>query len=138
MMEEKGISPIYPGGNQLTWTLDDDHGLWNYVFLGFTNAAVMPKYENERRRRPTTLLVHPQVLCGPGVMIALGRANHAYTQRYSVRQAVDEMDWDIFEQVLTQTHNWEDFQMRPRIHRVFNYEALIPSRVPPECISMPD
>jgi hypothetical protein len=135
--EDKGIVPKYPGGDGLTRALDEKYGLWDYVFLGFNTAGVMPAHKDEKHlRRPRTLYVDPQILYRSDVMIALGRTNQRWTETFDVRCAVRKMDQDVFIAMITGSLNWDamDIAMRRRAHQVFSYEILVPKRVPPEDI----
>lgn len=129
-IEIKGVVPVYPGGNDLTWALDRDYGLWNYVFLAFHTSIVMPKQPDARRRRPRFLRIDPRVLHLPGVRIALGCANHRGTKTYYVSRAVEWMDREAFVGQL----DWNDVVMRGRMRRALKYEVLVPTVVPPEYI----
>ena len=126
----RGVTPLYPGGNGLTWDLDREYGLWNDVFLAFHTSMIMPKQPDERWRRPRVLSVDPQVLHLRGARIALGRANHRSSETYSVARAVERMDHEAFLGRLDRN----DIFVRHRIHRVFNYEVLVPTVVPPAYI----
>lgn len=128
--ETRGVTPVYPGGDGLAWSLDRQYGLWNDVFLAFHTSMVMPKQPDERWRRPRVLSVDSQVLHFRGAKIALGRANHDRTKTYSVGRAVDRMDHEAFLGKLDR----DDIFVRHRIHRAFNYEVLIPTVVPPAYI----
>jgi hypothetical protein len=131
--QAKGIVPAYPGGSALTRTLDDDHGLSDYVFLGFNAAGVMPGHKDERHlRRPRTLHVDPQILYRRGVKIALGRTNRR-TETFSVWRAAQEMDHEVFIEMVTGRCDWGDIATW-RIKKVFDYEVLVPKRVPQEYI----
>lgn len=129
-IEIRGVVPVYPGGNGLTWALDRNYGLWNEVFLAFHTSMIMPKQPDERRRRPRVLRVDPRVLHLPGVKIALGRANHRGTKTYGASRAVEQMDHEAFVGQL----DWNDFFMRGRMLRARDYEVLVPTVVPPEHI----
>ena len=125
-VETRGVTPVYPGGNELTWARDREYHLWNNVFLAFHTSMVMPKQPDERWRRLHVLSVDPQVLHLRGARIALGCANHRDTDTYSVARAVARMDREAFLGEL----DWDDIFVRHRIHRAFNYEVLIPEVVP--------
>jgi hypothetical protein len=124
------IDPAHPGGSDLTRALDSQYLLDDYVFLGFNKVGVMPKHDDERQRRPRILHVDPNILRCRGVKIALGRANHARTEVFGVWRAVQEMDWQVF----AGDYDPDDIWIRSRVHKVFNYEILVPTSVPPEYI----
>lgn len=137
--EERGRRGIYspfPGGSALTQALDTLYRLNDVVFLAFTPSGIMPRQE-DRRRKPVMLCIDPAVLLLPGVKVAMGRANHAGTKVYKVAGAVRSehgIDGEAFEQVLTRTVDPNDATMRIRAMRVYDYEVLVPTVVPPEYI----
>ncbi len=127
---ELGVAPKYPGGNDLSRSLDASRGLDNAVFLSFFNSGLMPKHEDSRRRRPVILKIDARILYQPGVQVALGRANSANTSIYKPAGAFYKMDWDvIFGDV-----DGSNVHEKARVIRVYDYEVLVPDQVPPEFI----
>lgn len=129
-IEKRGVAAAYPGGNDLTWALDRQYGLWDDVFLSFHAGTVMPKHDDDRDRRPRTLRIDPRVLFRHGVRLALGCANHKGTKVYGVSRAVEAMDHAAFLGLLDP----DDLSVRWRIALAHRYEILAPSGVPPEYI----
>lgn len=126
-----GVAPAFPGGSELTRILDHEHGLSDYVFLGFSPNTVMPAHREERAlRRPVVLTIQAAILYRPDVRIALGRANHAGTEHYPVLEAVINMDRETF----VGNFDPSDIRSAAKRHRVSSYEVLVPSRVPPAFI----
>lgn len=138
----RGIMPIRPGGNAQTRSFDEDFGLSNYVFLGFSTAGLMPTHKAEnRKRRPCLLHIDPRILLLPGSKLALGRNSGARQKINSVNRAlsrIDEATVAIFRRLLEGESNWDDvtLQHRWRIYHVIDFEVLIPARVPPDLIGL--
>ena len=121
----KGITPLLPGGSQLTQALDRQNGLADYVFLSFSKAFLMPKDDAvDRHRRPILIQVEPEILFEPGVKVGLGRGGRA--SRFNAMRAFYEMDWEIGlnEQARTGT-GW-----KARWNTFLDYEILVPKCVP--------
>jgi len=124
---ELGISPLSPGGNELTRALDSDYNLNGDVFLGFHTDVLMPKHTGYQwQRRPRTLQIDPNVLFVSGAKVALGRANHRGTEIVTAWRAPHVMDWEAYEAEPEKN----DFQMKARKRRFSDYEVLIPDCVP--------
>lgn len=136
-MAERSIVPRFPGGNPLTWALDDDYGLNDVVFLGFGADVVMPSHTAERRiRRPVVLFIDPNVLALPGVRLSLGRANHRGSRTYGLARAIHMMDIEAFGWMIGLGDGYDpnDWEKRRRLNRVYDYEILVPRCVPAEYI----
>src|SRR5271163_2694370 len=71
--QARNIVPIFPGGDELTQTLDWEKGLGDYVFVGFHRSGVMPAHKGEWRRRPRMLYIDPKILYLRNVEITLAR-----------------------------------------------------------------
>jgi ssDNA thymidine ADP-ribosyltransferase, DarT len=125
-----GIVPDFPGGSRLTQILDADRRLDDMVFLSFFNRGVMPKHDDARLRRPVLLKIDARVLFRRGVQVALGRANRRSTMIYRAAGAYYKMDWNVIFGEADETNISE----RWRISQVFDYEVLVPNRVPVEYI----
>lgn len=128
--QELGIAPRYPGGNDLTRSLDASRGLDNAVFLSFFNLGLMPKHEDNRRRQPVLLKIDARILFQPGVHVALGRANSANTTIYKPARAFYNMDWEVIFGDVDSSNIFE----KARVARVYDYEVLVPDQVPVEYI----
>jgi hypothetical protein len=130
--QELGIVPAFPGGNQLSQTLDADRALDDMVFLSFFNMGVMPKHDDARRRRRILLKIDARALFLRGVKVALGRANRQSTKVYSAAGAFYKMDWEVISGEVNDTN--VSIHQRWRIFEVCDYEVLVPNRVPIEYI----
>lgn len=128
--EELGIAPVYPGGNALTQTMDAGAGLDNVVFLSFFNLGVMPKHENDRHRRRVLLKIDARILYSAGTQVALGRASRRSTNVHRAAAAFYKMDWAAIAGQVDEN----DLRERWRLFQVYDYEILVPNRVPPEFI----
>ncbi|MCS4088810.1 DUF4433 domain-containing protein [Rhizobium sp. BK176] len=130
--QELGIAPSYPGGNDLSRSLDVARGLSDMVFLSFYNLGVMPNHDDARYRRPILLKVDASVLMWPGVKVALGRANRSRTMIYKPARAFYEMDWDVILGDVDPNHPGG----LARVLEARDYEVLVPDCVPVEYIGL--
>lgn len=137
-LNARGIVPPYPGGTDKTRAFDEDYGLSDYVFLGFTSSGLMPA-NREKSRSPRLLYIDPRVLLFRGVKLALGRDSRA---RWKVRgighalHAIDEKTLTIFRRLLEGECNWRDVGIHDkwRVKHVMDFEVLIPKQIPTESI----
>lgn len=130
-LEEGCHSVTYPGGSELTFSLDHDYGLWDYVFASFKWGGLMPKHRNQNQRHPVIIAIDPEILRFDGVKIALGRANHRGTKVRGVRRAIDEMPQKLFGDYMHGRHDWENKDDAPLLRRISDYEILIPRGLSP-------
>jgi hypothetical protein len=129
---ELGVVPAHPGGSELTRALDADRSLDDMVFLSFFNLGVMPNHDDARFRRPILLKVDAGVLYFHGAKVALGRANRSRTEVCSVPAAIYQMDWEVIFGELREDNI--PTEKRNRLFNVYDYEVLVPKRVPVEYI----
>lgn len=120
--------PAATGGNQLSWDLDLHRGIDPYVSLCMTQNHGMKflAHKDGRLPNPRYLMIQPEVLLIPGVMIALGVANANNVEILPVADAVDRLDV----QVLYTRTNWGDPAINLRLRAAEKFEVLIPNVVP--------
>lgn len=131
-MVERGVTPIAPGGNELSHELDRIKGIDKYVSLCFTRNHPMKfvAQSEERIKTPKYLRISPDVVKINGVKIALGVSNANDTDIYPLDGSVHLIDLDI---IYTRT-SWSDPAIRSRLKLAEKYELLVPERVPREMI----
>lgn len=127
-MQEQGIIPPKPGGNEWSWDADAYKGLTSYVNLCFTMSHPMRKRAlNEGRLSDAPYLaIDPSILLTPGVKISLDVANKRGVKIYDIDEAVSQMDTEV---LYTRT-DWNDATIRQRLCAAEKYELLVPDRIP--------
>jgi hypothetical protein len=134
IMLERGVTPMAPGGNELSHELDRKKGIDKYVSLCFTRNHPM-KYVAHREGRiktPKYLGISPDSVRIEGVKIALGVSNANEVHIDLLEGSVHLIDLDV---IYTRT-NWSDPAIQNRLQRAEKYELLVPDHVPREMIKV--
>ena len=133
-LRRSGIAIAAPGGNYLSWKLDEDLGMDAFVHLCLRRNHPMARAATQDGRITTLryLKICPKVALLPGVEATLDVANKTGVRRYPVSEAVQNADFDK-EVLYTQT-DWNDPQIQDRLQRAERYELLVPNHIPIEYI----
>lgn len=131
-MRAQGIWPEAPGGNTLSWQLDERKGIFNDVSLCFTANHPM-RFVCQRDGRmpnPRHLRISPQVLQREGIRVAFGIANAEAVNIVPLAEAIERIDVEV----IYGWTNWSDPAIQARLQAAERFELLVPDGVPRELI----
>ena len=133
-LKRRSLPIAAPGGNHLSWKLDEDSGLDGFVHLCFrpnhpmAHAAV----QDGRITALRYLKICPKVALLAGVEATLDVANKTGVRRYPVSEAIQNPDFD--HKVLYTRTDWSNPETQANLQQVERYELLVPDHIPVEYI----
>jgi len=127
-LQERGISPAAPGGNEWSHDADELWGLDRYVHLCFFNEHPMEyrARQDGRIEHSVFLKIQPEVLRIPGVLFSADVSNKSGVPILDMSAAAEALDLDVVYQRL----DWRDPSIQARRQVAKKYEVLVPDHVP--------
>ena len=135
---EMGIEIPAPGGNEWSREADANKGMDRYVHLCLRRNHPMEYIARTDGRIKSSyfLEIHEKVLKIENVKFTDAVSNKTGTQTYSIKQAMEIIDFDM---LYGGRKNWKDAEIQARLQRVERYEILVPDYVPFDLIlNFPD
>ena len=126
----RGIAGVVTGGNELSRSLDKSYGLDAYVHLSLTEYHPMKFVTAVRERldRVVDIMVAPQVLERPGIMMTLGVANKdGGRPLLPIAECICDCQLELLYSLMSELS--ADQQTQVRLMR--RYEILVPDVVEP-------
>lgn len=126
-MRKDGWWPNTTGGNDWSHNQDKARGIDPYVSLCFTSNHPMKylAHKDERLPNPRYLVISPDVLKIPGVLVAFGVANANDTVILPLSDALELLDVEV---VYSRT-DWSDPDIQSRLRVAEKMEVLVPHSV---------
>ena len=126
-LEDLGIVPSHPGGDQNSRESDRKNGIYDFVSLSFTPQHPMAHCCREDGRHPNQIWISidPDVLLTPETRIAMGLANAHETRILDLPDGVNELDTEIWRK----NHGLPFLEIKHRVDAMKKVEILIPKTV---------
>lgn len=131
-LENRGIAPLAPGGNQWSHDADRQCGLDRYVHLCFFNQHPMEYVAREEGRLGDTVFikVHTSVLEIPGILFCNDVSNKSGATTFGFSE-IEKLDLEVCYRRL----DWTNPDIKARLKAAKKYELLIPDSVPANLLS---
>ncbi|PVZ50554.1 DUF4433 domain-containing protein [Phaeobacter sp. JL2872] len=127
-LDELGISPLNPGGDEQSRNSDREHGIYNFVSLSFTPRNPMAYTCRQDGRHPNQVMISvcPSVLLLPNTLICSEMANTTGARFHPVSEALEDLDYEVW----LKDHGLKFADIKERVDKMSRVEVLVCTQVP--------
>jgi hypothetical protein len=132
-LKEMGVMIPAPGGNDWSHQADAYKGMDKYVHLCFRPTHPMEYVAKAEGRIVSSVIlnIHTDVLQIDGTRFTAGVSNKADAVTYSLKDAMEIIDFDM---LYGPRKDWRNPEIQARLQQVEKYEILVPDHIPIERI----